>query len=71
MAAEYTCADCKCDGTRCDCHKKRKHYYRPSWREVQKEELESSKRELLSLEHEWLKLGIKIKLAPWGKGPIV
>ena len=53
MANEFICSDCKGDGTRCDCHKKRKPTpWQPSAEDLRQ-------RELAEIRAGWRKLGLK------------
>lgn len=55
MANEFICSDCKGDGTRCDCHKKRPP---APYQTSAKDKLEM---EMLGIEREWRKLGVNFK----------
>ena len=56
MANEFICSDCKGDGTRCDCHKKR----RPAPYQTSKEDLLLM--DQLELKRQWRKFGLDYKI---------
>lgn len=56
MANEFICSDCKGDGTRCQCHKKRKQNpYKISPED-------QNLKDRLDLRKEWKKFGVDFKV---------
>ena len=49
MANEFICWDCKGDGTRCDCHKKRPYHYVKSLGEQMQEAQDKADRAFAEL----------------------
>jgi len=49
MANELICSRCGYDGTRCDCHRERPYFYRPSEEEITAKKIEENDIELLEL----------------------
>lgn len=58
MANEFICSDCKGDGTRCDCHKKRRAT------PYQTSDQDRRMKEQLELRAEWHKFGVDYKIPP-------